>query len=143
MPVWAAVLGIVATMVGVIAGVVRFLMSFDHDWQSCKCLDCGDRLFKARKRRGDRLIGLDFQGKPVWADPSPRKDFGWLSTLELQPRMMVEVNKVAYLVRGVSTDLVTGGMTVELTNIKTRAKLVVIVKRSNLERKFWEPGYGA
>jgi len=142
MPVWAALLGIVATIAAVVVGVVRFFMSFDHDWKTCQCWDCGDKLFKARKRRGDRIIGMNLQGKPIWADPA-RTSFGWLSTLELKPRMRIEVNGQGYLVRDVSSDLVTGGMTVELTNIRTRQRLIVTVKRSNLERKFWEPGYGA
>lgn len=140
MPWWGTLLSALGLGGALLGGAVKMLAGLDHDWQTCSCEKCKAKLYRARKKRGDRVIGTDDRGNLIWTEP-PATSFNWLSTNDLSPKMTVEVGGEGYIV----VRLYGGEGTVRVTllNIRTRRRVVVLVKQSNADRKFWKPGYGS
>jgi hypothetical protein len=141
MPWWGTLLSALGLGGAALGGAIKLLSGLDHDWKTCQCADCRAKLYRARKKRGDRVIGTDDSGNVIWTEP-PATSFEWLSTNQLRPKMTVEVNGQGYMVVRVF-DGGVGFIRVTLLNIRTRERVAVMVKKSNADRRFWKPGYGS
>lgn len=140
MPWWVTLTGVLALTAGMIGGIVHVFRSTEHNWRECQCWDCRAKVYRVRKRRGDRVIGMDQSGHPIWTQ-APISSFNFLSTEDLTPNMIVEVNGIGYLVRK-TVRRMDGGYMVHLMDIRAQRSLIVDVEARNASRRFWEPGYG-
>lgn len=141
MPWWVWLL---TTIIGgVSVGYAITKARIGHDWKTCQCVDCRKRRYHAHKRQGHHAVGVGSDGDLIWSDrpPARRGDKrGWLSTVQLEPRMVVRVNGLAYRVTNVRTD--TMGYLVELQRMggdRRRLPIVSTVSFANADQKYWEP----
>lgn len=146
LPWWAAVLGLMAGTFGIGWAIVKAYAT--HNWRTCQCVDCRKRRYHAHKNQGHHAVGVTPDGDVIWSEDPPRwgkgatpgaLDVTWLSTAELEPRMVVFVRNVPYRVMEIRTD--TKGYLVMLnvlTGPDRRKQVIVTVIWGNGNRKYWE-----
>lgn len=142
MPWWGYVLTFIAMMGAALVGVIKLLTGMDHDWRKCTCYDCKRKMYRARIRRGDRVVGAKADGSLVWdEEPQPAKTRAyWISTADLNPRSTVRLNGKGYFVRNIEMD--NKGYIVQLISMATQRDVIVTVSHPMAHHRYWEPGDG-
>lgn len=108
-----------------------------HEWRECSCFDCRQKRYTAHTRQGHKAVGVAPDGDIVWA-PAPRPtSTRWLSAAQLEPRMVVVVNRVPYRVEEIHTDM--KGYVIRMQNMNTRRPVIVTVNWANGNTPYWEP----
>lgn len=147
LPWWAAVLGVIATSFGIGWAIVKSYAT--HDWRTCQCVDCRKRAYHAHKNQGHHAVGVTPDGDIIWSkhpphwdrtEPTGKTKVYWISTAELEPRMVVLLRDVPYQVMQINTD--QKGYLIQMQPMSGRNRrqpVIVTVPWANGNRKYWEP----
>jgi hypothetical protein len=138
-PWWVLALGTVATLVGV--GYAVFKAYSTHEWRTCQCVDCRQRRYRAHKAQGHHAVAVDADGDIIWGE-APKVEHAtgrWVSTAQLEERMVVRLHNVTYRVTQINTDV--KGYLVGLQPMggtDRRKPMIAAIPWSNGNRRMWE-----
>lgn len=115
-----------------------------HDYRQCKCRDCRRKLYQARRKRGDQVIGFDSAGFEIWDTPRTNVYSGppggtskWLTTAQLRQHDTVEFGGTIYLIREIRID--RKGYAVFAKNVRNQNLAILEVPFDNANIKWWKP----
>ena len=146
----AALIGMIATALAGVCGAVWAMgkaitgAATPHDYRVCKCRNCRRKLYTARRRRGDQVIGFDNAGFEIWDTPRTEVYTGppggtskLLSTTQLRQFDVVEFGGTTYRIREIRID--RKGYAVFAKNIRNQNLAVLEIPFDNAEIKWWKP----
>lgn len=146
LPWWAAVLGLIGSCFGIGWAIVKAYAT--HNWRTCQCVDCRKRRYHAHKSQGHHAVGVTPDGDVIWSEhpphwaktePTGKVKAHWMSTAELEPRMIVLLRDVPYRVMEIHTDQKGYLISLSVMGGKDRRKPVIVtVAWANGNRKYWE-----
>lgn len=148
LPWWAGVLALIGSTFVIGWAVVKSYAT--HDWRTCQCVDCRKRSYHAHKNQGHHAVGVTTDGDIIWSDHPPpwaqsdippNKTRGdWLSTAELEPRMVVLLRGMAFRILDIVTD--QKGYIIQMQPMggsDRRLPVIVTVVWSHGNFKYWQP----
>lgn len=145
---WIWTIGGLISTIGVGLAITKAWAT--HDWKKCQCVDCRQRRYHIMKGRGYHVTGvwpdgdLKWGTEPIGPPGGPpyagKSKVHWISTAQLEPRMVVKFKGKPYLILEIRTD--QKGYLVSLYakgGPKRRVPMTATVNWANGNKKYWEP----
>jgi hypothetical protein len=143
MPWWVWLISTLATGAAVGWAVTKAYAT--HNWKTCQCVDCRKRRYFAHKRQGHEVSGVTSNGDLIWTkaeeQPAPtRRKIHWVSTAELDARMVVLLRGVPHEIMEIRTDQKGYRVFIQALEGKNRRQpFIVTVAWANGNQRYWEP----